>query len=93
MIFIGMKKKFLNEDGSVNIERINKLPYEEYMDAMGKLTETQFEEYLSKSPIIESVEMVKPVWVNYTIEEEINKGGVEASDFLNEMQRKYINKG
>ena len=30
-----MEKKFLNEDGSLNVERINKLPLEEYMDVIG----------------------------------------------------------
>ena len=37
----------LKEGGSLNIEWINKLPYEEYMNAMGNLTQEQVEEYLS----------------------------------------------
>lgn len=87
MIFIGMKRKFLNEDGSLNVGRINKLPYEEYMDAMGMLTQEQIEEYNSKLPINESDEPMQAVWVDYSLEEEFNRGSVDAIDFLNEMKK------
>ena len=40
----------LKEDGSLDIERINNLPLEEYMEAMGDLTEEQIKEYNSKLP-------------------------------------------
>ena len=48
----------LKEDGSLDIERINNLPYEEYMEEMGTLTQEQVKEYISKLPINESVEPV-----------------------------------
>ena len=83
-----MGNKFLNEDGSLDIERINKLPYEEYMDAMGMLTQEQIKEYNSKLPINESNERMQAVWVNYSLEEEFNRGGVDAIAFLNEMKKK-----
>ena len=51
----------LKEDGSLNIEHINQLPIEEYMDVVGDLTEEQYEEYLSKLPINESNESMKAV--------------------------------
>ena len=43
-------KKYLKEDGSLDVERINKLPIEEYMDVMRDLTQEQIEEYISKLP-------------------------------------------
>ena len=44
----------LKEDGSLDIERINKLPIEEYIKEIGTLMEEQYKEYLSKLPINES---------------------------------------
>lgn len=54
----------LKLDGSLDIERMNNLPYEEYMDAMGDLTKEQVEEYLSKLPINESDEPMRAVVVD-----------------------------
>ena len=76
----------LKEDGSLDIERINNLPYEEYMDEMGTLSEEQIEEYISKLPPDESIEPMKAVEVNYRMEED----GVEASVFIKRMREKYI---
>ena len=80
----------LKEDGSLNIEWINKLPYEEYMNAMGNLTQEQVEEYLSKSPINESQEPVKVTIVDYTLEEDIKRNGaVVFEDLLNKIKKNY----
>ena len=49
----------LKEDGSLDIERINALPLEEYMQEMGTLTQEQVGEYLSKLPINETKEPVR----------------------------------
>ena len=38
--------KYLKEDGSLDIKRINQLPIEEYMDVVGDLTEEQYKESL-----------------------------------------------
>lgn len=78
----------LKEDGSLDIERINKLPYEEYMDEMGTLSEEQIKEYISKIPLNESNEPMRAVKVNYHIGED----GVEARSFINKMREKYVNK-
>lgn len=43
----------LKEDGSLDIERINKLPREERMREIGSFTREQFQEYLSKIPLNE----------------------------------------
>ena len=86
-------KKYLKEDGSLDVERINKLPIEEYMDVMGDLTQEQYRYYLSKTPINESQEPVRAVVVDYTLEEEIERGtGVDIEDFLNKMREKYLNR-
>ena len=61
----------LKEDGSLNIEWINKLPYEEYMNAMGNLTQEQVEEYLSTLPMNESKVPVKVTMVDYTLEDDL----------------------
>ena len=42
----------LKEDGSLDVERINKLPYEEKIHEISKLTREQVEEYFSKLPIL-----------------------------------------
>ena len=66
----------LKEDGSLDIERINKLPIEEYMDVVGDLTEEQYEEYLSKLPINESNEPIRVIKVDRPM-------GVNADDVIN----------
>lgn len=74
----------LKEDGSLDIERINQLPIEEYMEEIGELTETQYKEYLSKIPFNESKETTKAVLVNYIMEED----GVDAEEVINNIGRK-----
>jgi hypothetical protein len=83
---------FLKEDGSLGIERINKLPLEEYMDMMGDLTQEQVREYVTKLPINESKEPMKAVIVDYTLEEEIERGGVIAEDLINNLRKKRMRK-
>ena len=78
----------LKEDGSLDIERINNLPYEEYMEKMGTLTQEQVKEYISKLPINESVEPVTAIEVDYTLEDELEKGAVLADDLLNKLREK-----
>ena len=70
----------LKEDGSLDIERINKLPIEEYMEEVSNFTNEQREEYYSKSPINESTEPVRSVTVDYTLEEDIEKNGMQTTD-------------
>ena len=74
----------LKEDGSLDIERINSMQFEEYMNEMGTLTREQVEKYLSKIPINESKTPMKAIVV-----ESIEKYGVDAEDFLNNMREKY----
>ena len=85
-------KNYLNEDGSLDIERINKLPLKEFMDTMGDLTQEQVEEYLSKQPINESKEPMRVVKVDYTLEEELKRGSVIAKDYINNMRERLKKK-
>ena len=80
----------LKEDGSLDIERINKLPIEEYMEEVSNFTNEQREEYYSKSPINESTEPVRSVTVDYTLEEDIEKNGTMLlDDLLNNLNKRY----
>lgn len=74
----------LKEDGRLDIERINSLSFDAYMDEMGTLTNEQIEEYLSKLPINESKQPMKAVIV-----ESVEQYGVDADEFLNKMRKKY----
>jgi hypothetical protein len=73
---------FLKEDGSLDIERINNLPIEEYWDMMGELTETQVIEYNSKLSLNESNEPMKALIVTKPIEQY----GVDADEVLNNLK-------
>lgn len=73
----------LKEDGSLDVERINQLPIDEYIDEIGNLTNEQFEEYTSKRPINESKETTQAIFVDYTLDEDIERNGlVEVDEFL-----------
>lgn len=77
----------LKENGELDIERINEQPIEEYMEVIGGLTEEQYKEYLSNLPINESKEPVRVVVVDYTLEEELERGSVLAEDLINKLRK------
>ncbi len=58
------------------------------MEEMGTLTQEQVKEYISKLPINESVEPVTAIEVDYTLEDELEKGAVLADDLLNKLREK-----
>ena len=74
----------LKEDGSLDIEWINKLPLEEWMDVIGDMSKEQFDEYNSKTPLNGSNEPAHPVVVDYTMEED----GVDAEELLNNLKKR-----
>ena len=82
-----MEKKFLNEDGSLNIECINKLQIKERLIVISDMTWAQYESYASQIPINE---MTEPFTNNfYTLEEVLEKGlGMLADDVMNELRMK-----
>ena len=69
----------LKEDGSLDVEHINKLPLEEYMDTIGDLSEEQYKEYLSKLPVNESNEPIRVIMVDRPM-------GVNADDVINKIK-------
>ena len=71
----------LKEDGSLDIERINKLPIAEFMDEIGDLTEEQIKEYKSKLQISESNEPVHSI-MSLSLQDELAKGTIVSSDGL-----------
>ena len=68
----------LKEDGSLDIERINKLPREEYMREIGRLSPKLYEEYIKKYiyklPHNEPGKPVQAIVVDYTLEELLERG-------------------
>ena len=79
---------FLKEDGSLDIERYNNLPLEEWMDEFAALTDEQVDEYISKLPVNESKEPVRVIVSDYTLEEELERGCVIAEDFINNLRKR-----
>lgn len=74
----------LKEDGSLDIERINKLPLKEYMEEMGTLTQEQVKEYNSKLPVNESQKPMQAIKVDWLKEEE----GVDADEIINKIGKR-----
>lgn len=83
---------FLKEDGSLDIERISKLPIEEHMNMLGDLTSQQMKEYLSSIPINESNNCPRNIIVDYTMEDEIKRGtGVDIDEYLKKWKNELDN--
>ena len=82
----------LKEDGSLDVERINKLPYDEKMEVISKLSENQFLDYFSTLTLYEGGNApIRAKVVNYTMEDLIKRGeGVEAFSFLDNLGKKYL---
>lgn len=81
---------YTKKDGSLDIERINKLPYEEYMEEMGNLTNEQIEEYIANAPLNESNTPVESIIVDYDLDDK--RSGVDAEALLIKMKKKYERK-
>lgn len=78
--------ELMKEDGSLDVERINQLPIDEYIKVIADLTNEQFEEYSSKRPINESRETTRAIFVDYTLDEDIERNGlVEVDEFLDKI--------
>lgn len=75
----------LKEDGSLDVERIQKLPYNEYIHEISNFTKEQYDEYVSKIPINESQGTVIPIVVEDVDEYLKNNGYVNAWDVINKL--------
>lgn len=76
------RSKIINHNGSLDIERINNLPIDEYINVIENLTVSQRDEYNSQLPINEGGQHTKAVFVDSTLEEEIEKGTYVDADTL-----------
>ena len=75
----------LKEDGSLDVERMNKLPLKEFTHELINLTNEQYREYISKLPLNESNGCVRPIVVE-DVEEYLREGGfVNAWDVINKL--------
>lgn len=80
----------LKEDGSLDIERINKLPIIEWMNFMGELTDEQFEEYKKNCPLNEGINSEMVHIVHCTMEEDMETAGfIRLSDVLNKLRKEF----
>lgn len=82
----------LKEDGSLDVERIKRLPLEEHKKEIGSFTREQYKEYLSFLPINEGTEHTKAVPNSRTIEEALASGYVNATERINNIGKKHIGK-
>ena len=73
----------LKEDGSLDVDRIRKLPFEEKKRELSRFTREQMNEYVSKIPINESHEPVKVVEVDYKMEDLLARGYNTAEQISN----------
>ena len=73
--------EFLKEDGSLDVERIRKLPLEEKCRVIGRFTRGQVEEYCSQMSCCHGT--IKPVKVNYKMEDLLAKGWGTIDDIYN----------
>ena len=72
--------EYLKEDGSLDVERIRKLPLEEKCRVIGRFTREQVEEYFSQMSVCHGP--IKPVKVNYKMEDLLAKGWATAEQIL-----------
>ena len=76
---------YLKEDGSVDVERINQLPLEEWMDVVGEMTDEQYAYFESKTPLNESTEPYKGVIVSDKLFERIERDYIKTEKLFKEI--------
>lgn len=85
----------LKEDGSLDVERINHLPLEEYKKEIFSLTSKQYEELIDnscKGLIMEKQQLVQAMQSTQSLQEELESGNVfRIEDVINNM-KKYVTK-
>jgi hypothetical protein len=75
--------EYLKEDGSLDVERIRKLPFEEKKHIMNELTRDQLKDIISCLPINESHGPITPIKVDYSMEDLLAKGWGAIDDIYN----------
>lgn len=84
---------YLKEDGSLDIERINNLPFEDFLDELRRMTHHQRMEYEHILTINEGDTTIKIRKSNLSCNDALKKGIiVDAKDYLKKMQERHANK-
>lgn len=76
---------YLKEDGSLDVERINKLPIDEFVKEYRNFNTKQLDEYWMRTQLNESQGPTRAI----EIDSYIANNGVDAIEFLNKMRQKY----
>lgn len=80
----------LKEDGSLDIERINQLPIEQYENVLAQLSEEHFEEYLQRNAINESHEPIRINYIEGAMDDYMmGRGCIKAKDAIAKLKVKY----
>lgn len=77
----------LKEDGSLDVEFINKLPFDDFEDVISNLNGEQWDDYMSKIPTDSNNEPIKPIKVDYGFDDP--RSGINLEKFLDQKKRKY----
>ena len=80
---------YLKEDGSLDIERINNLPVEEYMKVISALSDEQCKYYDTMTPVNEKRPLSQGLVVDYGFDDP--RSGVEIKEYLRKMRRELNN--
>ena len=79
---------FLKEDGSLDIERINQLPLEDFIRVVESLTEKEYSYFASNQMINECIEPVRTINADWDVE----KDWVDADELINNMRKRLVKK-
>lgn len=77
----------LREDGSLDVEFINKLPFDDFEDVISSMTGEQWDYYLSKNPENRNEGPITPIKVDYGFDDP--RSGISLEKFLEQKKRKY----
>ena len=78
---------FLKEDGSLDIERINQLPLEDFIRVVESLTEKDYSYFASNQMINECIP-VRTINADWDVE----KDWVDADELINNMRKRLVKK-
>lgn len=77
----------LKEDGSLDIEFINLLPFHDYLEALGSFTHQQLQDYMSKLPEDRPDEPMIAHKVDFDLDDP--RSGADAHKYLAQKKKKY----
>ena len=95
---------YLKEDGSLDIDRIDKLPIKEYVKVIGDMTMEQYREYTSKADmtLAQYEEYISKLQINerkehleeddfYSLNEVLERGiGFDLNEYLNNWKNETV---